>query len=135
MANKNNSNNNIDKYTFTIINNINARYIITLTNNINKLGKKLSVVDKSITDIEHDLELSKLNAIELMQDTVRLRKILRRRRAIKNAICYLHALKNNIESTQQHYIELDLSYKPRVLTDLKIAQKNVCKEKFHKNSN
>lgn len=123
MANKNNSNNNIDKYTFTIINNINARYIITLTNNINKLGKKLSVVDKSITDIEHDLELSKLNAIELMQDTVRLRKILRRRRAIKNAICYLHALKNNIESTQQHYIELDLSYKPRVLTDLKIAQK------------
>lgn len=89
-----------------------------------ELNQELSKCDRAISDILHDLELSKLDAIEMTQDVKLLQKILRRRRIIKDTILPLqHILQQNRnKQIITRAKQVTPHYTPRELIGLKVAE-------------
>lgn len=105
-----------------------------------KLNTELYTKEGERDDLLHEIELSKLNAIEIMSTYKRLEKVLQERRIIKNKIDLINTIKpytskfitkgicaetditiKNIE-TLKHNQE-NRQYTPRVIQDLKCAKK------------
>ncbi len=105
-----------------------------------KLNTELYTKEGERDDLLHEIELSKLNAIEIMSTYKRLEKVLQERRIIKNKIDLISTIKpytskfitkgicaetditiKNIE-TLKHNQE-SRQYTPRVIQDLKCAKK------------
>lgn len=93
----------------------------------NDIQQKL---DYAVTDIEHDIELSSMNAGELAHEMKVFRMVLRMRRKYKNLYHALKVCKSSVGRTmfsQLNGIDGKRMYEPRVLTELKIcktSQKN-----------
>lgn len=111
--------------------------------NIEETEKKLSVElynkEGERDDLLHEIELSKLNAIERMQIYVKLEKVLQERRIIKDKIALVNTMKpysnkyiekgicaetnitiKNIETLKSN--QANRQYTPRILKDLKCAK-------------
>ena len=105
-----------------------------------KLNTELYTKEGERDDLLHEIELSKLNAIEIMSTYKRLEKVLQERRIIKNKIDLISTIKpytskfitkgicaetditiKNIE-TLKHNQE-NRQYTQRVIQDLKCAKK------------
>ena len=114
----------LDKATSERMKGPTRKFLHNIENNWNILCKQLSSLDKQKTDLEHDIEISKLNAVELMKDTIRLRDVLRRRREIKNTMSYLRHVNDIVSKANEAYTNAELDYKVRELHDLKIAAAN-----------
>lgn len=112
--------------------------------NIEEIEKKLNTdlynKEGERDDLLHEIELSKLNAIEIMSTYKRLEKVLQERRVIKDKIDLISTIKpytskfitkgicaetdttiRNIETLRSN--QENRQYTPRVLQDLKCAKK------------
>ena len=112
--------------------------------NIEEIEKKLNTdlynKEGERDDLLHEIELSKLNAIEIMSTYKRLEKVLQERRVIKDKIDLISTIKpytskyitkgicaetdatiKNIETLKRN--QENRQYTPRVLKDLKCAKK------------
>ena len=124
---------------------------VELLNNINYFFLNIDDVDKKLQvdlynkegerdDLLHEIELSKLNAIERMSVYSKLENVLKERRIIKDKINLINTLKpytnkfiekgicgetqltiKNIETLKKN--QENRQYTPRVLQDLKCARK------------
>lgn len=117
--------------------------------NIEEIEKKLNTdlynKEGERDDLLHEIELSKLNAIEIMSTYKRLEKVLQERRVIKDKIDLISTIKpytskfitkgicaetdttiKNIETLKRN--QENRQYTPRILKDLKCAKKNKEKE-------
>lgn len=113
--------------------------------NIEEIEKKLNTdlynKEGERDDLLHEIELSKLNAIEIMSTYKRLEKVLQERRIIKDKIDLISTIKpytskfitkgicaetdatiKNIETLKRN--QENRQYTPRILKDLKCAKKN-----------
>jgi len=111
--------------------------------NIEEIEKKLNTdlynKEGERDDLLHEIELSKLNAIEIMSTYKRLEKVLQERRVIKDKIDLISTIKpytskfitkgicaetdatiKNIETLKRN--QENRQYTPRVLQDLKCAK-------------
>lgn len=118
--------------------------------NIEEIEKKLNTdlrnKEYERDDLLHEIELSKLNAIEIMAVYKKLEKVLQERRIIKDKIDLVSTIKpytskfitkgicaetdttiKNIETLKRN--QENRQYTPRVLQDLKCAKKRKEKEK------
>lgn len=105
-----------------------------------KLSAELYNKEGERDDLLHEIELSKLNAIERMQIYAKLEKVLQERRVIKDKIDLISTIKpytskfitkgicaetdttiRNIETLRSN--QENRQYTPRVLQDLKCAKK------------
>ena len=95
-----------------------------IKNHCQELNQELSKCDRAISDILPDLELSKLDAIEMTQDAKLLQKILRRRRIIKDTILPLqHILQQNRNKQIKTKAKQGTPhYTTRELIDLKVEE-------------
>ena len=110
-----------------------------------KLNPDLYNKEGERDDLLHEIELSKLNAIEIMSTYKRLEKVLQERRVIKDKIDLISTIKpytskfitkgicaetdttiKNIETLKRN--QENRQYTPRILKDLKCAKKNKEKE-------
>lgn len=110
-----------------------------------KLSTELYNKEGERDDLLHEIELSKLNAIEIMSTYKRLEKVLQERRVIKDKIDLISTIKpytskfitkgicaetdatiKNIETLKRN--QENRQYTPRILKDLKCAKKNKEKE-------
>lgn len=112
--------------------------------NIEEIEKKLNIdlrnKEYERDDLLHEIELSKLNAIEIMAVYKKLEKVLQERRIIKDKIDLVSTIKpytskfitkgicaetdttiKNIETLKRN--QENRQYTPRVLQDLKCAKK------------
>lgn len=112
--------------------------------NIDEIEKKLNTElynkEGERDDLLHEIELSKLSAIERMQTYSKLEKVLKERRCIKDKIDLINTIKpyankfiakgicaetdaaiKNIETLKRN--QENRQYTPRVLKDLKCAKK------------
>lgn len=117
--------------------------------NIEEIEKKLNTAlqnkEYERDDLLHEIELSKLNAIEIMAVYKKLEKVLQERRIIKDKIDLVSTIKpytskfitkgicaetdttiKNIETLKRN--QENRQYTPRVLQDLKCAKKRKEKE-------
>ena len=116
-----------------------TEFFISVDENIADLNKQLSIKEGEQEDLLHEVELSKLNAIEMMNLCKRLKNTRVERRKIKNNLQLLKTIKplsdtyykkginaeivqtiKNIESLEN--VWRDRSYVPRVLKDLKCVE-------------
>jgi len=131
-----------------------GKFLIDFKDFFENIDKKLKETDTLILnkelerdDLLHEIELGKLNAIELSVISGRLRKTLQERRVFKNQREYIYTLKGfadkfiskgivgdvtqliiNIENVNKARNER--KYTPRILKDLKIGKwKNKEEEK------
>lgn len=118
--------------------------------NIEEIEKKLNTdlynKEGERDDLLHEIELSKLNAIEIMSTYKRLEKVLQERRVIKDKIDLISTIKpytskfitkgicaetdttiRNIETLRRN--QENRQYTPRILQDLKCAKKKKVEEK------
>ena len=105
-----------------------------------KLNTELYTKEGERDDLLHEIELSKLNAIEIMSTYKRLEKVLQERRIIKNKIDLISTIKpytskfitkgicaetditiKNIETMKHN--QKSKKYTPRVKQNLKCAKK------------
>ena len=117
--------------------------------NIEEIEKKLNTdlynKEGERDDLLHEIELSKLNAIEIMSTYKKIEKVLQERRVIKDKIDLISTIKpytskfitkgicaetdatiKNIETLKRN--QENRQYTPRILKDLKCAKKNKEKE-------
>ena len=124
---------------------------LKLLGDVNYFFKNIDAVEKQLQaelyskegerdDLLHEIELSKLNAIERMQVYTKLENVLRERRVIKDKIDLVSTVKpyttkytmkgicgetettiKNIETLQKN--QENRQYTPRILKDLKCAKK------------
>jgi hypothetical protein len=95
------------------------------------LKEQVSYFDKALADLDHELELSPLNAIELTKLVKRRKDILLERRIAKNEFYRVNAIHNQLKATNLRHVlnnmdkivisQGERKYKPRVLMDLKIS--------------
>lgn len=116
-----------------------TEFFMSVDDNMTELNKQLATKDGEQEDLLHELELSKLNAIDLVHVSKRLVDVRRKRRVIKDNIELIKTLKplsdtyykkginaeivqtiKNIESLEN--VWRDRSYVPRVLKDLKCVE-------------
>lgn len=102
---------------------------------------KNSLVTKELeqSDLLHELELSKLNAIEIIKVSTKLIKVRKERRNIKDRLEFIATLKEFTDKYNKKLITGDIAkalkdidtlknnwetryYRPRVLSDLKICK-------------
>lgn len=125
---------------------------LELLNNINYFFKNIDVVEKQLAtdlynkegerdDLLHEIELSKLNAVERLSVYAKLENVLQDRRTIKDKINLINTIKpytnkfimkgicaetqttiKNIETLKSN--QENRQYTPRILKDLKCAKKN-----------
>lgn len=105
-----------------------------------KLNTELYNKEGERDDLLHEIELSKLNAIEIMSTYKKLEKVLKERRVIKNKIELINTIKpytskfitkgicaetdttiKNIETLKSN--QENRQYTPRIIKDLKCAKK------------
>ena len=105
-----------------------------------RLNTELYNKEAERDDLLHEIELSKLNAIERMQVYAKLESVLRKRREIKDKIDLINTLKpftnkfiskgicgeadttiKNIETLRNN--QINRRYNPRILKDLKCGKK------------
>lgn len=114
--------------------------------NMDDTEKRLSLdlINKEVErdDLLHEIELSKLNAIEIMSVYKKLEKVLQERRVIKDKIALINTMKGyakkfiekgicaettttikNIETLRTN--NENRQYTPRILKDLKCGKKKV----------
>ena len=112
--------------------------------NIEEIEKKLNMdlrnKEYERDDLLHEIELSKLNAIEIVNTYKKLEKVLQERRMIKDKIDLINTIKpytskfitkgicaetdvtiKNIETLKRN--QENRQYTPRILQDLKCAKK------------
>lgn len=112
--------------------------------NIEEIEKKLNMdlrnKEYERDDLLHEIELSKLNAIEIVNTYKKLEKVLQERRIIKDKIDLINTIKpytskfitkgicaetdvtiKNIETLKRN--QENRQYTPRILQDLKCAKK------------
>lgn len=121
-----------------------------LLGNVEKVNAKLKgdlvIKEAEQTDLLHEIELSKLNARELIKVASRLKKVRIERRIIKDKLEYINTLKmftDKYNNTLKIYADisnelksLDILevrkenriYRPRVLKDLKVSKNINIKE-------
>ena len=129
----------------------NIEMTLELLNNINYFFKNIEEIDKKLQtdlynkegerdDLLHEIELSKLNAIEIVSIYKKLETVLKERRIIKNKIELINTLKpytnkfitkgitgetsitiKNIQTLKSN--QENRQYTPRILQDLKCAKK------------
>lgn len=134
----------------------NMQQSLELLNNIKNFFYNIEEIEKKLNtdlynkegerdDLLHEIELSKLNAIEIMSTYKRLEKVLQERRVIKDKIDLISTIKpytskfitkgicaetdatiKNIETLKRN--QENRQYTPRILKDLKCAKKNKEKE-------
>lgn len=130
---------------------------LKLLNNINYFFKNIDTVEKQLAtdlynkegerdDLLHEIELSKLNAIERMSIYSKLESVLKERRVIKDKIDLINTIKpyttkfvmkgicgetqttiRNIETLKGN--QANRQYTPRILKDLKCAKVKVKENK------
>ena len=83
-----------------LLNNINE-FFMNMEDTEKRLSTELSNKEAERDDLLHEIELSKLNAIERMQVYAKLEKVLQERRIIKDKI----ALVNTMKPYSNKYIE------------------------------
>lgn len=129
----------------------NMKDTLELLNNINYFFRNIDEIDKKLQsdlynkegerdDLLHEIELSKLNAIERMQTYSNLETVLKERRIIKDKMDLISTIKpyttkyimkgifaetdtviKNIKTLKSN--QENRQYTPRVLKDLKCAKK------------
>lgn len=129
----------------------NMKDTLELLNNINYFFRNIDEIDKKLQsdlynkegerdDLLHEIELSKLNAIERMQTYSNLETVLKERRIIKDKMDLINTIKpyttkyimkgifaetdtviKNIKTLKSN--QENRQYTPRVLKDLKYAKK------------
>ena len=129
----------------------NIEMTLELLNNINYFFKNIEEIDKKLQtdlynkegerdDLLHEIELSKLNAIEIVSIYKKLETVLKERRIIKNKIELINTLKpytnkfitkgitgetsitiKNIQTLKSN--QENRQYTTRILQDLKCAKK------------
>lgn len=129
----------------------NMKDTLELLNNINYFFRNIDEIDKKLQsdlynkegerdDLLHEIELSKLNAIERMQTYSNLETVLKERRIIKDKMDLINTIKpyttkyimkgifaetdtviKNIKTLKSN--QENRQYTPRVLKDLKCAKK------------
>ncbi len=129
----------------------NVEDILELLNNINYFFRNVDEIDKKLQtllynkelerdDLLHEIELSKLNAIEIMSIYKKLENTLQERRIIKDKIELINTLKpysnkyimkgifadtnktiKNIQTLKSN--QSNKHYTPRILKDLKCAKR------------
>lgn len=107
--------------------------------NIFELNKQLTIKEGEQEDLLHELELGKLNAIEINKVARQLTKTRKERRQIKNNLELLKTLKPTADTYYKKGINAEITqtisnldnllktwrdrkYTPRVLKDLKCAE-------------
>lgn len=114
-------------------------FFVSIDENIAEMNRQLTTKEGEQEDLLHEIELSKLNAIEMMNLCKRLKNTRVERRKIKNNLQLLKTIKplsdtyykkginaeivqtiKNIESLEN--VWRDRSYVPRVLKDLKCVE-------------
>lgn len=127
------------KETLDLLENI-KHFFLDLDETEKKLNTELYNKEGERDDLLHEIELSKLNAIERMQTYSRLETVLQERRIIKDKIDLINTIKpyaskfitkgicaetdmtiKNIETLKSN--QESRQYTPRVLKDLKCAKK------------
>lgn len=121
-----------------LLNNINE-FFMNMEDTEKRLSTELSNKEAERNDLLHEIELSKLNAIERMQVYAKLEKVLQERRIIKDKIALVNTMKpysnkyiekgicaetnitiKNIETLKSN--QANRQYTPRILKDLKCAK-------------
>ncbi|MCI8654406.1 MAG: hypothetical protein HFJ48_00805 [Clostridia bacterium] len=121
-----------------LLNNINE-FFMNMEDTEKRLSTELSNKEAERDDLLHEIELSKLNAIERMQVYAKLEKVLQERRIIKDKIALVNTMKpysnkyiekgicaetnitiKNIETLKSN--QANRQYTPRILKDLKCAK-------------
>lgn len=114
-----------------------------------ELERQIEVKDNETLDYLHELELAKLNGIEIMQITKKLIKVRQDRRILKNKweviktikgytdICITKGLVAQIKQALENLDKLETRfeeriYKPKAIKDLKCAQKEKQKNKHER---
>lgn len=122
-----------------LLNNIND-FFMNMENTEKRLNTELSNKEAERDDLLHEIELSKLNAIEIMSVYKRLENVLHERRILKDKLDLVHTMKcysnkfiekgicaetnrtiKNIETLKNN--QENRQYTPRILKDLKCAKK------------
>ena len=105
------------------------------------LLQELSNKEAEQQDLLHELELNKLNAVEITKVAIDLKKVRKERRVIKNDIERVKTIKNFTDKYNNKFIVNEIKtlikelyklqkrqnnrqYEPRVLKDRKIGEKN-----------
>ncbi len=121
-----------------LLKNINE-FFMNMEDTEKSLSTELSNKEAERDDLLHEIELSKLNAIERMQVYAKLEKVLQERRTIKDKIALVNTMKpysnkyiekgicaetsttiKNIETLKLN--QANRQYTPRILKDLKCAK-------------
>ena len=127
------------KETLDLLENI-KYFFLDLDETEKKLNMELYNKEGERDDLLHEIELSKLNAIERMQTYSRLESVLKERRIIKDKIELINTIKpytskfitkgicaetditiKNIETLKSN--QESRQYTPRIIKDLKCAKK------------
>ena len=94
-------------------------------NRKDELTEKISTVDKEITDIQHYIELNRINAYQGWLSASMLQNRLRQRRKYKDELSILNAILNSgIDAVNMQGVKAAISnlsgrrYAPRILTEL-----------------
>lgn len=117
-------------------------YFMNMEDTEKRLSMELLNKEAERDDLLHEIELSKLNAIEIMSVYKKLEKVLQERRVIKDKIALLNTMKGyakkfiekgicaetattikNIETLRSN--NENRQYTPRILKDLKCGKKKV----------
>ncbi len=127
------------KQTLDLLENI-KYFFFNIEETEKKLNAELYKKEGERDDLLHEIELSKLNAIEIMSTYKRLEKVLKERRKIKDKIELINTIKPYASKfiTKGICAETDITiknivtlksnqenrkYTPRVIQDLKCAKK------------
>ena len=116
-------------------------FFVNMEDTEKKLNIDLSNKEAERDDLLHEIELSKLNAIEIMAIYKKLEDVLKQRRKIKDKLDLIKTMKNyakmfnekgiggeteaiirNIQKLKEN--QEIRQYKPRILKDLKCARKD-----------
>lgn len=114
----------LDQHTERIIQSQADKFMNTVENEYKRMNRKLSVYDRMITDLEHDIELANLSGAELMKDVCLMKKVLKERRIVKTTIIALEHIRNGENPTRalNNVRKAEPKYTVRELKGLKIAQ-------------
>ena len=109
--------------------------------NMKQLEQEINRVELERNDLLHELELAKLNAVEMSQVAKALRDVLKERRIYKDELAKVMTLKGFTDKYNNKFIVKDIiqvlknlrtleknnenrKYTPRVIKELKCAETN-----------
>ncbi len=115
--------------------------VMSVATEENKLLEELKFKEDIQQDLLHEIELAPLNAIELVRIAIKLKKVRKERRKVKDTLEFIKVIKNYtrrfikigiLSETSQIMKNIDTyneklknrQYIPRVLKDLKCVKKD-----------